>query len=646
MASITTALGNGGLATGVGPGTTQITATLDGVVGSTNLTVTPAVLVSIAVTPSNFSIPKGTVQQLTATGTYSDNSTQNLTAAVTWAPTTSSIATVSNAAGSVGKATALNLGTVTVTASLGTLTGSTMLTVTPAVLVSIAVTPINASIANSTTQQLTAIGTYSDSSTLNLTTQVVWAPTTGAIATVSNTAGFQGLATALNPGNVTVTATLGTTVGATGLTVTGAALVTIDVAPTTATIRINGTQQYIATGHYSDLTTQDITTLVTWNSGTLATATISNAAGSKGLATGLATGTTLITATLGVIPSNSATLTVATFAYAVNFFSNNVSQYLIGTTGTLTAMAAASVAAGANPYAIAEDPTSKYVYVANYSRPGTIATVISQYSIGADGSLIAIGTGAVAATGLGPNGIAVNPTGQYVYTANYNSSDVSQYSIGAGGGLTFVATAATGTSGAASIAFHPAGTYAYVANYLGATVSMFSVSAVNGSLTPLGTVAAGAGANFIVVDPSGRFVYVPNDLAGTVSQYSIGAGGILAPIAADVASGGGAWSITIDAAAKNAYVANRTGDSVSHFTIDASGALALANTLNLPGGSEPTSVAIDPSGLFAYVSDRGSNANPQTTVTQCAVAADGTLTPLTPATAPAGTAPAAIITSR
>lgn len=647
VASITTALGNGGLATGIGPGTTQITATLGGVVGSTNLTVTPAVLVSITVTPSNFSIPKGAVQQLTATGTYSDNSTQNLTAAATWAPATSVIATVSNAAGSVGTATALNLGTVTVTASLGALTGSTTLTVTPAMLVSIAVTPANASIANLTTQQFIATGTYSDSSTQNVTTQVTWAPsTTSTIATVSNTAGSQGLASALSPGTVTITASLGAISGTTGLTVTGAALVSIAVTPVTATIRIGGTQQYTATGTFSDMTTQDITTLVAWFSATTATATISNAAGSKGLATGLATGTTLITAAHGTIISNSATLTVATFAYAVNFFSNTVSQFIIGANGTLTAMGTGTVAAGANPYSIAEDPTSKYVYVANYSRPGTIATVISQYAIGTDGSLMAIGTGSVAATGLGLNGITVNPTGPYVYTANYNSNNVSEYSIGAGGALTFVAIAATGTSGAASIAFNPAGTYAYVANYLSATVSMFSVSAVDGSLTALGTVPAGAGPNFIVADPTGRFVYVPNDGAGTVSQYSIGAGGILTPIAAAVTSGGGAWSITIDAAAKNAYVANRTGDSVSHFTIDPSGALVLADTLNLPTGTEPTSVAIDPSGLFAYISDRGSNMNPQTTVSQCAVAAGGTLTLLTPPTVPAGTAPAAIITSR
>ena len=654
VASITTALGNGGLATGVGPGTTQITATLGGVVGSTNLTVTAAVLISIAVTPSNFSIPKGTVQQLTATGTYSDNSTQNLTAAVTWAPTTSIIATVSNAAGSVGKATALNLGTVTVTASLGALTGSTMLTVTPAVLVSIAVTPANASIANGTTQPFTATGMYSDGSSQNLTTQVTWAPsTTSTIATVSNTAGSQGLATALSPGTVPITAALGAISGTTGLTVTAATLVSIAVTPATATIRIGAThaQQYTAIGTYTDMTTQDITASVTWVSATAATATISNAAGSNGLATGLAPGTTTITAVLNAITSNPATLTVIAFAYAVNFGSNNVSQFLIGSVGTLTAIGTGPVAAGANPYSLAEDPLSRYVYVANYAQPGYLATTISQYAIGPDGSLTTIGTGSVIAGGgaHGLNDIIVSPTGPYVYTANFGTGDVSLYDIGAGGALTFAVTVGAGT-GAASIALNPAGTFAYVANYFDGNVTEYSVSAVDGSLTAFGTVPAGSDPNGIVVDPSGSFVYVPNNGDGTISQFSIGVGGALIPIAGAVNSGAGVWSITIDAGGSNAYVPNRTNGTVTHYTINAmSGALTLAvpvaPALNpVPAGAGATSLALDPSGHFAYVTDRNSPA--PSTISQFSVAANGDLAPLATPTAPAGTAPAAIITSR
>jgi trimeric autotransporter adhesin len=679
VASITTALGSGGLATGVAPGTTELSASLGGVIGSTNLKVTAAVLVSIAITPANASIAKGTVRQLTATGTYSDNSTQDLTATATWAPTASATATLSNTAGSVGKATALSPGTVTVTATLSGVTGSTMLSVTPAALVSIAVTPANASIAKSTTQQLTATGTYTDNSIQNLTTSVAWAPAAGAIATVSNAAGSQGLASAQSPGTVAVTATLGTIVGSAGLTVTAATLVSIDVTPLTATIRIGAThaEQYTATGHYSDLTTQDITTSVTWTSATTTTAAISNAAGTNGQATGLAPGTTLITAALGAINSNAnpATLTVVAFAYAVNINkfntanASNLSQYLIGTNGTLSPMNTPTVVTGPNPYSLTTDPNGQYVYVANYDTLSVTGSV-SQFAIGADGSLTPL-TPATIAAGNGPNGIAANPAAPYVYVVNYNSSDVYQYSIGAGGLLNPLATptVAAGTN-AASIALTPTGTYAYVANnnFPGATgsVSQYSIDALGtptaGSLTPLSTpsVPAGAWPNDIVVDPSGRFVYVVNSntnaSGNSISQYTIGANGLLTPMSSPtVPTGTQPWSITIDAAGRNAYVSNRNNGNVgtvSHYTIDAAtGALTLAVPLApatnpVAAGTGPSFLAIDPSGGFAYVTNRyPADATPHT-ISQYSIAANGDLTPLTPPVAAAGAQPTGIITSR
>lgn len=676
VASITTAIGSGGLATGVAPGTTQITATLGGVAGSTSLKVTAATLVSIAVTPANASIAKGAVRQLTATGTFSDNTTQNLTASVAWTPTTSSIATVSNAAGSVGKVTALSPGTVTITATLGGVSGTTGLTVTAAALVSIAVTPANASIAKGTTQPFTATGTYTDSSTLDLTTSVTWAPTTSAIATVSNAAGSQGLAGALTPGTVTVTATLGTIVGTTGLTVTGATLVSIAVTPATATIRIGATQQYLATGHFSDLTTQDITTLVTWNSATIATATISNAVGTNGLATGLAPGTTFITAALGAITSNQATLTVATFAYAVNFNkfnapnASNLSQYVIGANGTLSPLSIPTVATGPNPYSLTTDSSNQFVYVANFNTASATTGSVSQFSIGADGSLTPLSTPIIPAGG-GPNGIAANPAAPFVYVANYNSSTVSQYAIGVGGLLTplTIPTVPTGLD-AASIALNPLGTFAYVANYTWpgssvGSVSQYSVgalgSAAPGSLAPLTqpTVPAGGLPNEVVVDPSGRFVYVVNSNdspnGNSISQYTIQSDGSLAPMSpATVATGHEPWSITIDAAAHNAYVPNRKGTNatagtvgtVSHYTIGPTGALALVNTVPVINGatSGPTSLAIDPLGGFAYVTGRDSG--PTYTISQFSIDANGDLAALAPPTAAAGVQPAAIITAR
>ena len=71
----------------VGPGTASEPCTVT--INPLNL----PTLQSIAVTPVNPSIAKGLTQQFTATGTYSDSSTANLTGSVTWASATTSVAT-------------------------------------------------------------------------------------------------------------------------------------------------------------------------------------------------------------------------------------------------------------------------------------------------------------------------------------------------------------------------------------------------------------------------------------------------------------------------------------------------------------------------------------------------------------------------
>ena len=49
---------------------------------------------SIAVTPANPSIGTGVTQQFTATGSYSDGSTQNMTSQATWTSSSPSVATI------------------------------------------------------------------------------------------------------------------------------------------------------------------------------------------------------------------------------------------------------------------------------------------------------------------------------------------------------------------------------------------------------------------------------------------------------------------------------------------------------------------------------------------------------------------------
>jgi hypothetical protein len=87
-------------------------------------------LVSLALSPINPSISKGAVQQFTATGTYSDNSTQDVTTSVTWTSSAASVASISNATGTNGHATSAAAGTTTITAAVGGVSASTTLTVT------------------------------------------------------------------------------------------------------------------------------------------------------------------------------------------------------------------------------------------------------------------------------------------------------------------------------------------------------------------------------------------------------------------------------------------------------------------------------------------------------------------------------------
>ncbi len=609
VASISNAAASHGLATGVSPGSVTIAAASGNVSGSMNLIVTPAALVSIALIPANPSIANGTRQQFAATGTYTDTSTHDVTAAVTWSSSDTTVATISNATGSNGLATSVSQGSVTITATLGAIAGATGLTVTPAALVSIAVIPANSSIANGTGQQFAATGTYTDNSTQPLTTAVSWSSSDTTVATISNASGSNGLASSAGQGTATMTATLGTVSGSTGLTVTAATLVSIAITPISPSITDGTTQQFTATGTYTDTSTQNLTASVTWASSNTTIASVSNAAGSSGLATAAGVGTTSISAALGAVTAPVAALTanaVPEYAYASNQSDNTVSEYAIGAGGALSLTG--TQATGAEPNAIAVAPSGSYLYVANW-----IDNTLSEYAVGSGGTLTAIGT---VATGANPASIIVDPTSSYVYVANLAGNSVSEYAIGAGGMLTSLGTITAG-SGPACIAIDPSGHYVYTANQNSNDVSEFAIGA-GGTLTAAGTVAAGAMPQSVAIDSTGRYAYVANYNDGTVSQYTLGTGGSLSAIGT-IAAGSLPESLVIDPTGHYVYAANHGGNTVSEYQIGTGGALVAIGSI--AAGSGPWYITVDASGQYVYVANFNDN-----TVSQYSLGTGGALT--------------------
>ncbi len=154
------------------------------------------------------------------------------------------------------------------------------------------------------------------SSGVDVTSSTDWETSTGCITMNYNSTA--GLAYASCSGTVKVTALYGGDAAWATVTVTGggnAILNSIEISAGTATISVGGTTQFTATGHYSDSSTQNLTTTVTWASDNTSVATIG---ANTGLATGAGAGTANITASFSGITSNTAVLTVGGSSIGVN----------------------------------------------------------------------------------------------------------------------------------------------------------------------------------------------------------------------------------------------------------------------------------------------------------------------------------------
>jgi 6-phosphogluconolactonase (cycloisomerase 2 family) len=582
-------------------------------------------LISIAVDPSVASIAAGLKLHYAATGIFSDGSKRDLSADVIW---TSADAQVANI-GATGLAEASVPGATTVTATFDGVAGASSLTVTAATLVSIGITPASLTETAGSSHQLQATGFFTDSSTHDVTSSVLWSSTEPSVASVGNSPQNAGLETALAVGSTMVSASHGAASATIELTVTAAVLATIGVIPATLTLAKGLSHAFTATGVYTDNSLHDLTDAVTWRSTQPGVLAVSNAAGSNGFANALAIGTSTLTATLGEV-SGSATVSV-TAATPVTLTLTPVNPGLaVGLSASFTATALYSDGSTQNVTAAAVW-TSSVSAVASVGN-GTGSSGVAVAASPGKTSIAAAFAGLSTATTLTVTAI------EHTYVVNSGDNTLSQYVIGAQGALNPLAdaTVATGNDPVA-VAVDPVAPYVYVANNLDGTVSAFR-RATNGTLTSLGTaVATGNSPVAVVVEPTGHYAYVVNSGDGTLSQFAVGAGGALEPLnPAAVAVGGYPLAIAVDPASRYAYVANAAG-TVFEFTIGAGGVLTALNPASAAAGLYPQAVVVDPAGLYVYVVNNGDD-----TVSQYAILPGGALSALNPAIVAAGGSPAAI----
>ena len=237
--------------------------------------------------------------------------------------------------------------------------------------------------------------------------------------------------------------------------------------------------------------------------------------------------------------------------------------------------------------------------------------------------------------GQGQNnyGLAVHPSGNFLYAAQVNSSQIAAYWIDArNGGLSLAGTYTTGSNMYPySVALDPTGKFLYAGNSSSSTISGYVVNGTNGALTAI------SGAPFttlpnpyaLTVDASGkhRYVAASSGLAGYTIDSTSGALTAISGSPFTIDCCFNLESVAVDRTGRFLYAANYSSGTVYAYGIDqASGGLTAITGSPFGVGSNPCHLAIDASSRFIYVTLYG---NPGSVVALAINHTSGALTPVT-----------------
>lgn len=445
-----------GAAVAVAVGTAEISATLGDITGTTTVTVTSSPLVNVVVSAvGGNTAPLGTDDiQFTATAVFLDETTQDVTELATWSSGDEDVLTID---AETGVASAVGVGTATVTASYMGQSRSVSFTVTNKVVTGVIINTDETSVAEGLDLEMTATVTFSDNSTEDRTSSAVWSSSSpDAMVALGVVTGV-----AANP-SVTITATVGAFSDSVEIEVTDAVLLELQIAANGGTtIPVGGNVSFTATGLLSNGDTPDLTSQVTFSSSVPATADFEGATAVLSSEIGGPTGTTVVSASLGDIEAEaSITVTVS----GVTLTSVTLSQDFsvpVGITGSYVLTALYSDLTTANVTSSATwssaTPGVATVSLGNVTgvSPGT--SVITATYIGAsDTGTVTVNDATVARVDLFPNsppGIPLGTDFTFQVQATFTDGDVRDVSAEPGLSfsqtptrLSFAGSVATGVS--------------------------------------------------------------------------------------------------------------------------------------------------------------------------------------------------------
>jgi len=287
-----------------------------------------------------------------------------------------------------------------------------------------------------------------------------------------------------------------------------------------------------------------------------------------GAVTGARAQNVITTVAVGNSPTAIAADPATDQVYVANLGSANVTVINGATNATTT------VAAGTRPTAIAVNPVTNQIYVANSTSNNV--TVI-------DGATNATTT---VAAGAYPYAIAVNPVTNRIYVANNGSNNVTVID----GATNATTTVAAGTN-PSGVAVNPVTNQVYIANS-----GSDNVTVIDGATNATTTVAAGTGPYAISVNPVTNQIYVANEHSANVTVIN-GATNVTTTVAA----GNNPFAVAVDPVTNKIYVANSNSANVT--VIDG----ATNATTTVAAGTEPYAISVNSVTNQIYVANNGSS---------------------------------------
>ncbi|HEX6501824.1 MAG TPA: beta-propeller fold lactonase family protein [Terriglobales bacterium] len=314
------------------------------------------------------------------------------------------------------------------------------------------------------------------------------------------------------------------------------------------------------------------------------------------------------------------------FLYVTDVSGNVVVGFVVNpTTGALSPNGQAPVATGTRPLKAASDKGGFRLYVSNNNSFNSGSNSVSAYFINRTNGHISPVPGTPFKVSRHPWGIAVHPSGKFVYVALSNNAagdGVEAFLVNSNGSLSPIAGSPFSTKNdPQNVLIDATGHYLYAADAASGFIDAFAINQTDGALTPLpgspdkitfpSSCISGALPQDISRNPFNNHLYTADAFDNHISGYNISSTtGTLTQITGSPFNDFGCnnntafnpISVTIDGTGKFLYAANSEADNIAIYSILSNGGLKLLKfTANTFGGFCAADVIrTDPSGRFVY----------------------------------------------